>query len=84
MKLKLKPQPKAPRRRPARAGRARAASRRPGRGARRPNVPFRQRMSGRIPSLRRVLAGLGAVACAAALVALLTGPWLRVTEPSTW
>jgi hypothetical protein len=40
-------------------------------------------MSGRLPSIRRVLAGLGAVACAAALVALLTGPWLRVTEV-TW
>ena len=40
-------------------------------------------MAGRLPSIRRVLAGLGAVACAAALVALLTGPWLRVTEV-TW
>lgn len=81
--MKLKPQPKAPRRRPPRARRARSASRRSGRGARRPGVPFRQRMSGRLPSIRRVVAGFGAVACAAALVALLTGPWLRVTEV-TW
>ena len=81
--MKLKPQPKPVRRRPPRAGRARAAIRGRGKGARRPGVPFRRRMSGRLPSIRRVLAGLGAVACAAALVALLTGPWLRVTEV-TW
>ena len=81
--MKLKPQPKPVRRRPTRASRARAAARGRGKGARRPGVPFRQRMSGRLPSIRRVLAGLGAVACAAALVALLTGPWLRVTEV-TW
>jgi hypothetical protein len=33
-----------------------------------------------MPSIRRILAGLGAVALAAALVALLSGPWLRVRE----
>lgn len=54
-----------------------------GRGARRPGVPFRRRLAGRLPSIRRVLAGLGAVACAAALIALVMGPWLRVTEV-TW
>jgi hypothetical protein len=36
-----------------------------------------------MPSIRRVLAGLGAVAAAAGLIALLNGPWLRVTEV-TW
>jgi hypothetical protein len=32
--------------------------------------------------MRRVLAGVGAVAVAAGLVALLSGPWLRVTDVS--
>jgi cell division septal protein FtsQ len=54
-----------------------------GRGARRPGVPLGRRLSGRLPSIRRVLAGLGAVACAAGLVALVMGPWLRVTDV-TW
>ncbi len=33
-----------------------------------------------MPSLRRIIAALGAVATAAVMVALLNGPWLRVTE----
>lgn len=83
MKLKLKPQPKRVARRPKRAVRPGSRGGARGRGARRPGVSVRQRMAGRLPSLRRVLAGLGAVACTAALAALLTGPWLRVTEV-TW
>jgi cell division septal protein FtsQ len=82
-KAPLKPQPRV------RAGGARGAKRpsaRPrgrGRGARRPGTPLRRRLAGRLPSLRRVLAGVGAVACAAGLIALVMGPWLRVTEV-TW
>jgi cell division septal protein FtsQ len=37
-------------------------------------------MAGRMPSIRRVIAALGAVAAALALVALLNGPWLRVSQ----
>jgi hypothetical protein len=40
-------------------------------------------MGKRLPSIRRLLAGLGAAAVAAGLVALLGGPWLRVTDV-TW
>jgi hypothetical protein len=82
--MKLKPQPKPVRGR-GRTTRAatRPAARGRGRGARRPGVPLRQRLAGRLPSIRRVLAGLGAVAGSAALVALVAGPWLRVTEV-TW
>ena len=85
MKLKPqpKPQPKRAAKRPRRALRGGSRGGAKGRGARRPGVPFRQRMAGRLPSIRRDLAGLGAVACTAGLVALLTGPWLRVTEV-TW
>ena len=36
-----------------------------------------------MPSIRRLIAGVGAVAAAAGLVALLSGPWLRVQEV-TW
>lgn len=54
-----------------------------GRGARRPGTPLRQRVGRRLPSIRRLLAGVGAVAVAAGLVALLSGPWLRITEV-TW
>jgi len=36
-----------------------------------------------MPSIRRLIAGLGAAAAAAGWVALLSGPWLRVTEV-TW
>ena len=85
MKLKpqLKPNPKRAPKRPRRVLRGGSRGGTRGRGARRPGVPFRQRMAGRLPSIRRVLAGLGAVACTAALVTLLSGPWLRVTDV-TW
>jgi hypothetical protein len=80
--MKLKPQPRASRSRPARSVRARprAASRGSGRQARRPGIPLRRRVGARLPSIRRVLAGVGAVAAAAVLVALVNGPWLRVTD----
>ena len=83
--MKLKPQPKVVRRRAGRTKRAgsKAGTRGRGRGARRPGAPFRQRVARRLPSIRRVLAALGAVASASVLVALLAGPWLRVTEV-TW
>lgn len=85
--MKLKPQrrprpQRAPRTsRGARATRGGASPR--GRQARRPGVPLRRRLGGRLPSIRRLLAGLAATAAAAGLVALLNGPWLRVTEV-TW
>ena len=85
MKLKRQPRPQ-PRRAP-RAGRGGRSARKGatprGRQARRPGVSLRRRMGGRLPSIRRVLAGLGAAAAAASLVALLGGPWLQVTEV-TW
>jgi hypothetical protein len=37
----------------------------------------------RLPSIRRLIAGVGAVAAVAGLVALLNGPWLRV-QHVTW
>ncbi len=76
--MKLKPQPRTPRRvtRPSRPSRGRSR----GRGARRPGTPLRQRVGARLPSIRRLIAGVGAVAAAAVLVALLSGPWLRVTQ----
>lgn len=82
--MKLKPQPKAPR--PARRGAhaARRGGARPhGRQAKRPGVPLRRRVAGRLPSLRRVVAALAAAATAAALAWLLQGPWLRVADV-TW
>lgn len=83
--MKLKPQPRAPRR-PARASRGRGATRvgpRPRRrGAQRPGVPIRQRLAGRLPSLRRLLATVAAAAAVAGLVALVNGPWLRVRAVS--
>ena len=80
--MRLKPQPPAPRRSPPKkkAGRGRTGARPRGRQARRPGVPLRQRLAGRLPSIRRVIAATGAVAAAAALVALLNGPWLRVHD----
>jgi len=81
--MKLKPQPRAPRRTASRGSRpaARRNGARPrGRQARRPGVPLRQRLSGRLPSIRRVLAAVAAAAAVAGLVALLNGPWLRVTQ----
>ena len=52
------------------------------RGARRPGVPLGRRVSRRLPSLARLAAVLGAAAAAGALVALLNGPWLRVSDVS--
>ena len=80
--MKLKAQPRAPKARPARATRSRprVASRGAGRQARRPGIPLRRRVGARLPSIRRLLAGVGALAAAAVIVALLNGPWLRVTE----
>lgn len=83
--MKLKPQPRPVRR--ASTGRRGAASRggarSKGRGARRPGAPLRQRLAKRLPSIRRLIAGAGAVAALAGLVALLNGPWLRVHQV-TW
>ena len=85
--MKLKPQRRPQPRRSAPAARGAAPARngaKPrGRQAKRPGVPLRRRLSKRLPSIRRLLAGLGAAATAAGLVALLSGPWLRVTEV-TW
>lgn len=82
--MKLKQQRKPTRRAPTgrRAGATRVGSRAKGRGARRPGVPVRQRIARRLPSIRRLIAGVGAVAAAAGLVALLNGPWLRVQQVS--
>ena len=84
--MKLRRQPRlVPRRRSKGAGRRAGArpSRGPGRMARRPGVPLRRRLAGRLPSLRRMITALGAVAATAALAWLVTGPWLRVTDV-TW
>jgi cell division septal protein FtsQ len=86
--MKLKPQPPRPRRSAAakrratpRFGLRRGGGRGRGSGqARRPGVPMRSRVARRLPSLRRVLAGLGAVAGTGLLVALLNGPWLVVSR----
>ncbi len=44
---------------------------------------MRKRIGRRLPSIRRLIAGFGAAAMAASLVALIGGPWLRVTDV-TW
>jgi cell division protein FtsQ len=82
--MKLKPQPPVRRRatasaRPRRGG---FRLRRPGGGrqASRPTISVRRRLSTRLPSIRRLLAGVGAGALAAMLVALISGPWLRIGE----
>jgi cell division septal protein FtsQ len=80
--MKLKSQPRPPRRAPkkARAGAgARSGARPRGRQARRPGTPLRRRVAVRLPSMRRALAAVGALAAASVLVALVSGPWLRVT-----
>jgi cell division septal protein FtsQ len=77
--MKLKPQPRRAERSSSSRRGARAVRPGRGRGARRPGTPLTTRVGARLPSLRRVLAGLGALATAAVLVALLHGPWLRVT-----
>lgn len=80
--MKLKPQRRPTRRppRPTRTARrpARGATR--SRGAQRPGRSLWRRIGARLPSLARFGAVLGAVAATAALVALLNGPWLRVTD----
>ena len=83
--MKLKPQPRPTRRASTgrRVGATRVGTRSKGRGARRPGVPVRQRLAKRLPSIRRLIAGVGAVAAVAGLVALLNGPWLRVQQV-TW
>jgi hypothetical protein len=83
--MKLKPQPRPTRPAPSgrRGGAVRVGTRSKGRGARRPGVPVRQRLAKRLPSIRRLIAGVGAVAAVAGLVALLNGPWLRVQQV-TW
>jgi cell division septal protein FtsQ len=81
--MRLKPQPRArtvPRRGASRSGARRGAARPRNRMARRPGVPLRRRIGGRLPSLGRVLAVLGAAAGIAGLVALVSGPWLRVSD----
>ena len=81
--MKLKPQPPRRSGRTARVTKPRRGSRLRGRGARRPGTPLRQRLAGRLPSIRRAIAAAGAMAAAAVLVALLGGPWLRVSDV-TW
>lgn len=83
--MKLKPQPRPTRRASTgrRSGAVRMGARSKGRGARRPGVPVRQRLAKRLPSIRRLIAGVAAVAAVAGLVALLNGPWLRVQQV-TW
>lgn len=84
--MKLQPQPRPRRGSPApRTGpvRPRTRSRGPGGQAARPGAPLRMRVGARLPSIRRLLAGMGAVAVAAMGVALLYGPWLRVVSV-TW
>lgn len=80
--MKLKQQPRAARgrvttRRPPRRPLRALTSRR---GAARPGVPLGRRIAARLPSLARIAAVLGAAAAAGALVALLGGPWLRVSD----
>ena len=83
--MKLKPQPRAQRRstRTPRRGATRVGPRPRRRGARRPGVPLRERLAGRLPSMRRLLAAVAAVAAVSGMVALLNGPWLRV-QAVTW
>lgn len=80
--MKLKPQPPMPKtsRPKGRRAKTAAGSRGRGRQARRPAVPLSRRLSGRLPSIRRLLTGVGAIATAAVLVALVNGPWLRVSD----
>lgn len=52
--------------------------RRSGGHARRPGVPLRQRVGGRLPSRGRLLALLAFAAAVAGMVTLVNGPWLRI------
>ncbi len=84
--MKLKPQPKprpAPRTTGKRAGRGaarRGAARSGSRMARRPGMSLRSRLAGRLPSAGRLLAALGLIGGVAGLVALVSGPWMRVDD----
>lgn len=77
----LRAQPR-PARGPRKNPRTRPKPRGGARGARRPGAPLRQRIGRRLPSLRRLATGLAAALAVGGLVALLVGPWLRVTEVS--
>lgn len=73
-----RPRGRAASNRPATTLRAR---RRPGAiQARRPRRPVRARLSGRLPGLARLLAGLGLASCVALLAVLAGGSWLRVAQ----
>lgn len=82
--MKLRAQPPLPRRSSKGPKRSARPARARGRGssgqATRPGTPMRRRVVASLPSFRRILAVTGAVAGAAVLVALLSGPWLRVTQ----
>ena len=79
--MKLKRQTRPPRGGAAgRRGARRAGARPRARMASRPGVPLRRRVTRRLPALRRVLAVVAAGAGAAALVAMLSGPWLLVDD----
>jgi cell division septal protein FtsQ len=80
--MKLKQQPPLPKARKAAARTPRRGAGGGGRGrqARRPGVPMRRRFSGRLPSIRRAVAVLGAAGAVALLVWLVEGPWLRVGQ----
>ena len=54
--------------------------RRAGGHARRPGVPLRKRVGGRLPSRGRLLALLAFAAAVAGLVTLVNGPWLRISS----
>jgi cell division protein FtsQ len=71
---------RAPRKARARSGAARPRGGGRGRQARRPGTPLRRRLATRIPALGRLVAVVSAAATAAALVALVNGPWLRVAN----
>ncbi len=78
--MKLRPQRRGPKRAPRRPARATRATVSRSRGAQRPGVPLGRRIGARLPSLGRIGAVLAAAVSIAALVALLNGPWLRVTS----
>jgi cell division septal protein FtsQ len=80
MKLKQQPKPRAGRPAGRRSMARRGAARPRNRMARRTGVPLRRRLGSRLPSLGRVVAFLAAACATAALVALASGPWLRVAE----
>lgn len=54
--------------------------RRCGGHARRPGVPLRQRVGGRLPSRGRLLALLAFAVGVAGMVTLVNGPWLRISS----